>query len=117
MSHAKKVDRNHGEIRDALRALGWYVYDTSRLGGGFPDLVCAKNGRLVLVEVKDGTLKPSARQLTPAEQDVHLEFALAGIDVWIVESLDDAERMDRSEPGVTWIPGSDGPIAVPKVTP
>lgn len=54
MRRAAKVDRNHGEIRDALRAMGIRVYDASRVGGGFPDLVCSFGGFTMLVEVKDG---------------------------------------------------------------
>lgn len=54
MRRAAKVDRNHGEIRDALRQIGIVVYDSSRVGGGFPDLVCSFGGFTMLVEVKDG---------------------------------------------------------------
>lgn len=49
-----RTDRNHGEIRDALRAMGIRVYDASRVGGGFPDLVCSFGGFTMLVEVKHG---------------------------------------------------------------
>lgn len=36
---AAKVDRNHAEVRDGLRALGWNVVDLSHVGGGVPDLL------------------------------------------------------------------------------
>ena len=89
-----KVDRNHGEIRDALRAMGWYVYDTARVGGGFPDLVCAKNGRLVLAEVKDGNLSPSRTQLTKAEDEVIADFYRHGVFVRVLCTMDDVARMN-----------------------
>lgn len=49
---AKKVDTTHGAIRDHLRAIGWSVFDTSAVGRGFPDLVCARRGFTALVEAK-----------------------------------------------------------------
>ena len=67
MRRAARVDANHAEITGTLRQCGWTVHDTSGVGGGFPDLVIAKGGRLVLVEIKDGAKKPSARRLTKAE--------------------------------------------------
>lgn len=80
------MDANHAEIAAAFRQLGYSVADTSRLGSGFPDLVVAKAGRTVLVEVKDGAKPPSKRKLTKDEQT----FA----DAWrgeyrVVESVDD----------------------------
>lgn len=65
---ARKVDGNHTAVVAALRAVGAWVADTSRLGGGFPDLLVWFRGRWHLLEVKDGTLPPSARKLTDAEQ-------------------------------------------------
>lgn len=58
MAYAKQVDKNHGEIRDSLRELGFQVEDTSGVGKGFPDLMvggvsrCTGEGIIVLVEVK-----------------------------------------------------------------
>lgn len=64
---AARKDANHNAIQDAFVRLGWSVADTSRLGDGFPDLVAAKHGETVLVEVKDGSKPPSARKLTDDE--------------------------------------------------
>jgi hypothetical protein len=50
--YARKVDRNHAEIRDGLRACGFRVADTSRLGSGFPDLVVSAYAVLWMVEIK-----------------------------------------------------------------
>jgi len=38
MRHAKRVDSNHAQIRDELRALGYEVHDFSHVGGGVADL-------------------------------------------------------------------------------
>lgn len=61
--HGKRVDSNHSEIRSALRKAGFIVYDTSKFGEGFPDLVVVlKNGRAaILTEIKPeggGQIKP-----------------------------------------------------------
>ena len=63
--YAAKVDANHAEIVAALRTAGFYVCDTSRLGNGFPDLLCVnKQGLVVLLEVKTdgGTLTNKERE-------------------------------------------------------
>lgn len=39
MSAGRRVDTTHADLRDGLRALGWSVHDTSKLGDDFPDLV------------------------------------------------------------------------------
>lgn len=84
---ARKVDDNHAAIRDGLRACGVRVHDTSRLGGGFPDLLCRYFGRIVLLEVKDPRQVPSKRRLTAAEAEFHAEWK-----DWVatVETLDEA---------------------------
>jgi hypothetical protein len=70
MRHAKRTDRNHGEIRDGLRADGYLVDDLSDVGQGVPDLaVQSPRGwpPALFVEIKDGKKPPSARKLTEAE--------------------------------------------------
>jgi Holliday junction resolvase len=63
MTYAKKVDANHSIIVKALRDLGCSVFDTSRVAGGFPDLVVGKNSKTALVEVKaDAKAKFTAAQ-------------------------------------------------------
>jgi len=52
MTYAKRVDSNHALIVKTLRDLGCSVFDTSRVAGGFPDLVVGKNSKTALVEVK-----------------------------------------------------------------
>jgi hypothetical protein len=50
--YAKRVDSNQKEIVKVFKDLGCSVFDTSRIGQGFPDLVIGKNQKTVLVEIK-----------------------------------------------------------------
>ena len=81
-----KVDSNQAEIVAAFRKLGFTVLHLHMVGKGCPDLAIGRNGVNTFVEVKDGTLAPSKRRLTPDEQKF--------FDTWpgpvvIVESVDD----------------------------
>ena len=63
-SNRGRVDQEHGIIRDGLRAAGYYVFDTSTVGGDFPDLlVVSKADRTVLLEVKTLGKYPSEGQV------------------------------------------------------
>lgn len=86
----KRVDSNQTAIKQALEAVGWYVHDTSGLGYGFADLVAAKGGKLRLIEVKDGAKPKSARKLTQAEYDFFWSMREAGVEVHLIESVDQA---------------------------
>ena len=95
MRRAARTDANHAAIRDALRKAGASVVDTSSVGGGFPDLVvgfvlCRPWAVMrvnYLVEVKDGTRRPSERELTPAQR----EFSASWRGQWVKgESVDEA---------------------------
>ena len=68
--YAKRVDGNHREVVDGLRASlpEATVFDASGAGRGFPDLVVGWKGRNWLFEVKDGSRVPSRRRLTTAQQ-------------------------------------------------
>lgn len=70
--YAKATDSNHAQIRDQLRKLGVWVWDTHALGNGFPDLLACARGRFVLLELKDPSQPPSKRRLTKAEQAFYL---------------------------------------------
>lgn len=62
--YARKKDKNHNEVRDALRSAGYWCAETHRASFGFPDLVTrSKTGILVLIEVK-----PEDEPLTQAER-------------------------------------------------
>lgn len=67
MRTAARKDRNHNEIAALFVSLGWSVWDTSQLKNS-ADMVVARCGITIVVEVKDGLLAPSARKLTPGEQ-------------------------------------------------
>lgn len=66
---ARKTDRNHAEIRAALRAAGWHVTDLFRVGQGVPDLLAAKPRCAVLVEVK-----MPGEPLTADESKFHADY-------------------------------------------
>lgn len=60
MRRAARIDGTHAEVVETLRKCGWTVHDTSRLGGGFPDVVASRAGIVRLVEIKTakGKLRP-----------------------------------------------------------
>lgn len=64
---ARRIDANQGSVVSYLRALGWSVFITSPLGRGFPDLVVGCPGFTAVVEIKDGSKRPSERKLTEDE--------------------------------------------------
>jgi hypothetical protein len=68
---AAKVDANHAEIVKDLRRYGFDVYDMSRVGQGFPDLLVCAHKKWILLEVKDGAKSPSERRLTEAQERFH----------------------------------------------
>lgn len=74
MRRAAKVDANQGDVVKALLKIGCRVRSLAPMGQGVPDLLVARSGRLVLLEVKDGSLPPSARKLTRPELDFYNEF-------------------------------------------
>ena len=86
MRRAAKVDKNHGAIVDALRSLDFSVSSTAAIGQGFPDVVCGYGGRTFLVEIKDGSKPPSARNLTPDQ--IKFRDSWKG-DYTVLESLED----------------------------
>ncbi len=88
---AKKVDGNHGAIRDHLRAVGWSVFDTAPIGRGFPDLVCARRGFTALVEVKDG----HAKKLNPEQQ--RFVRSWNGVVIKAISGEDAAAQLDLAE--------------------
>jgi len=89
MRLSAKVDRNQSEIVKALRKAGATVLPMHTLGRGAPDLAVGYQGRTLLLEIKDGSLPPSARRLTADEALFHEEWRG---QVAIVESIEDALR-------------------------
>jgi hypothetical protein len=69
MRRAARVDENQDRIVQTLRRAGIAVRVLSQMGGGVPDLLAQhRDGRLVLLEVKNGALSASRRKLTPLEK-------------------------------------------------
>ena len=66
MAFAKRVDANHAHFRDTIfRRLCPVVFDTSKYGRGFPDLmIVTAKGNLRLVEIKSekGKQKESQKE-------------------------------------------------------
>ena len=61
VSYARKVDSTQAQVIAAFRAAGWSVWPTFRTPNG-PDLVVAKAGRTICVEVKGPKTRISASQ-------------------------------------------------------
>ncbi len=79
---AKRVDKNQGEIVQALRDFGASVTCTHKVGDGYPDLSVGWRGRTFLFEVK----MPGAA-LNEREYKWHQEWKG---DHYIVHSIDEA---------------------------
>lgn len=88
----RKVDSNHAEIVKTFRALSYSVQSTATIGKGFPDLIVAKAGTNVLIEIKDGKKSPSARKFTPDEEAFWRTW---NGRIILIESIDDVIRYDR----------------------
>jgi len=87
MAYAKRVDSNHSDIVKTLRDLGCSVFDTSRVAGGFPDLVVGRNNKTVLVEVK----ADKKSKFTPAQEMFMMNWR--GSTVVRIDSVDSAIRL------------------------
>lgn len=90
MRRRAKVDANQSRIVAALRNAGAFVQPLHMVGQGVPDLLAIRNGRVVLMEVKDGAKPASARKLTPDEARWHGEAAAHGYVVAVVDSIESA---------------------------
>jgi hypothetical protein len=83
MRRAAKRDDNEPAIVKALELSGWTVVRVSDAGA--PDLLCARNGRIVLMEVKG----PKGK-LTTAQVKTHTRLDAAGVVVRVVRSPEEA---------------------------
>ena len=88
MRRAAKTDANQAMIVGALRACGARVLSLAAVGKGCPDLLVGHRGKLYLMECKDGTKPPSARELTPDQIDFHMDWY--GLPIHVVNSADEA---------------------------
>ncbi len=86
---ATKKDANHKDCADAIRSAGWSVEDISGAGGGVPDLLCSRDGRFVLVEVKRD--KAAAAKKTPVtKRQDEFKARHVGCPIFTVTSPQDA---------------------------
>jgi hypothetical protein len=90
MRRAANLDSNHHAVVLALRAIGATVQSLASVHGGVPDLLVGYHGRNVLLEVKDGQKRPSARALTIEEARWHSEW---GGQLATVYSPEEAQRV------------------------
>lgn len=84
MVYARRTDTGHAAIRKALRKIGCTVYDTSRVGKGFPDLVARLGWRFRFFEVKS-----PGGELTEDQQEFYSHWKDF---VRIVETPEEAVR-------------------------
>ena len=94
MRRAAKIDANQPAIVAALRKMGARVQSLAAVGDGCPDLLVGWRGDILVIEVKDGRLSPSARRLTPDQQRWHDAWGLD--ERFIVNSVDEAIELLRS---------------------
>ena len=96
MRRAAKRDGNQKAIRDALKRLGIWVWETVEVGGGFPDmLVWSRQRGFVLLEVKNPNSERGRRdirgQRTGETQNRQAAFrAVCPGPVHVVTSVEEA---------------------------
>lgn len=71
MRRRAKVDSNHSEIVQALRAIGASVQSLAAVGKGCPDALIGFRGKNVLFEFK----QPDVKTLRTDQQDWHRKWA------------------------------------------
>jgi len=87
MAYARRVDANHSQIVKTFRDLGCSVFDTSRVTGGFPDILVGVNQRTALVEIKSS----SQARFTPAQEAFMLNWQ--GSTVARIDNVEAAIRL------------------------
>ena len=92
MRRAARTDKNQTEIVAALRKRGAVVLITSQLKNAF-DLLVGYEGKLYIVEVKNGALPPSARRLTSGELECKERFESVGVTYHVITSVEEAISM------------------------
>ncbi len=82
------TDSNQPAIVKGLRELGVSVFITADIGNGFPDLLCAWEGRNVLLEVKNPATGYGRKGAAPRQKKWAEEWQ--GEKPFVVWSLEDA---------------------------
>lgn len=90
MRLAARKDANHDQIVKAFRSMccGWI--DTYQFGAPLLDGLLEVNGVTVMVEIKDGSKRPSARKLTEGEEKT---FATWRGRMAVISSIDEAIQL------------------------
>jgi hypothetical protein len=96
---AAKIDANQPAIVKALRSVGCTVQHLHQVGSGCPDILCAIDGQLFLVEIKDGSKPPSAQKLTPDQVIWHAGWKA---EVHVVNSIEGALAVARIYQQQAW---------------
>jgi len=87
MTYARRVDSNQADIVRAFKDMGCSVFDSSRMAGGFPDLVIGINKITCLVEIKSSAVA----RYTSAQEAFMLNWH--GSTVARIDSVDAAIRL------------------------
>jgi hypothetical protein len=86
----KRVDQNHGDIVQGLRAIGASVQSLASLGKGAPDIAVGFRNQNYFFEIKNGEMPPSKRRLTTAEEVWHETWRG---QISVIHTLEDALEM------------------------
>jgi len=88
MTYAKRVDKNQSVIVEEFRRLGFSVYITSHVGGGFPDIMVGYgNTHTILVEIKS----TEKAKFTDAQSEFMSKWT--GGPVVRIDSIDGVQRL------------------------
>lgn len=88
MRRAAKRDANHNAVANRFRALGCSVFETDRVGEGFPDLVVGCIGINHMVEVKNLETRYGRDGFSGSQ--TAFNTAWRGEKVWLVCGEDEA---------------------------
>ena len=80
MRRAAKIDANHAEIVDVLRAAGCSVQSLGAVGSGCPDLLVGVAGKNVLLEVKQ-----PGEKLNNVQKPWHAQWRGTAHVVWTLQ--------------------------------
>jgi len=90
MPMPKRTDANQTEIARALRDVGAvFISLTAAPTVGFDALIFFRS-RVYVVEIKNGSLSPSARQLTEGERNRKAQVESAGVKYNVIENVQQA---------------------------